>query len=393
MLTTYPSSNTEDSDALARMREFLDRKAPPTPCLVVDLQTVRERYAQLGEALPGARVYYAVKANPAREVVRLLAALGAGFDVASVPELELCLAEGALPAAISYGNTIKKRADIARAYELGVRQFTTDSDADLENIAECAPGSSVFCRIAFADSGAVFDFGDKFGCAPEMVTALLARTVELGLRPAGVSFHVGSQQLDPSAWDAGIAEAAAIAETLADHGIALPELNIGGGFPGHYADAAPPLTDFTTAIAAALTRRFAEAGLPVPEVVVEPGRLLVADAGLLRMEVVLIARKSVDDEHRWVYLDAGRYNGMADTENDWIYFLLTTPGRGGRTGPVALAGPTCDGTDVWYHKRVYQLPLDLQAGDHVDVLGAGAYSTSTSCADFNGFAPTSTHCI
>lgn len=393
VLTTYPPSETEDTEAMARIRAFLDREAPPTPCLVIDLQTVRDRYLELTEALPGARAFYAVKANPAPEVVRLLTTLGAGFDAASIPEIELCLAEGARPEIISYGNTIKKRADITQAYALGVRKFTTDSMADLENLAECAPGSSVFCRVALSDSGAVFSFGSKFGCASEMVAALLARTVDLGLRPAGVSFHVGSQQLDPTAWDSGIAEAAAIAAELASDGIELPLLNIGGGFPGNYTVAAPPITDYATVITASLRRHFGAAGLPLPEVMLEPGRLLVADAGLLRSEVVLVSRKSATDEHRWVYLDSGRYNGMADTENDWIYFQLTTPGRDGETGPVILAGPTCDGTDVWYNERLYELPLALRAGDRVDVLSAGAYSTSTSCADFNGFAPTATHCI
>ncbi len=383
----------QDAESVARIRDFLDRAAPPTPCLVIDLETVRDRYLQLTEALPGARVYYAVKANPAREVLHLLAGLGAGFDVASLPEIELCLAEGAPPEAVSYGNTIKKRADIARAYALGVRRFTTDSLPDLENLAECAPGSAVFCRVAMADSGAVFSFGSKFGCAPQMVAALLKRAAELGLRPAGVSFHVGSQQMDPGAWDAGIAAAATITARLASDGIELPQLNIGGGFAGSYLVAAPPISDYATAISTSLRRRFEAAGLAVPQVVLEPGRLLVADAGLLRTEVVLISRKSATDEHRWVYLDSGRYNGMVDTENDWIYFQLTTPGRGGETGPVMLAGPTCDGTDVWYENRLYQLPLELRAGDFVDVLSAGAYSTSTSCAEFNGFAPTATYCI
>ena len=392
-LTTYPPSRTRDSEAKARIRAFLDDAAPPTPCLVIDLQTVRERYLELTEALPGAQTYYAVKANPAREIVRLLASLGAGFDVASVPEIELCLAEGARPETISYGNTIKKRADIAKAYALGVRQFTTDSISDLANLAECAPGSSVFCRVALADTGAVFEFGSKFGCAPEMVAELLAYTVERGLRPAGVSFHVGSQQLDPTAWDAGIAEAAAITAGLAGDGIELPQLNIGGGFPGNYTVTSPPFTEYAAVINASLDRHFGTAGLALPQVMLEPGRVLVADAGLLRTEVVLVSRKCATDEHRWVYLDSGRYNGMADTENDWIYFQLTTPGRDGETGPVILAGPTCDGTDVWYHNSLYQLPVELRAGDHIDVLSAGAYSTSTSCADFNGFAPTATHCI
>jgi ornithine decarboxylase len=391
---TPPPTVVELTGAIARIRDYLDRERPATPCLVVDLATVRERYQELAAAFPGAKLYYAVKANPAPEVVRLLAELGAHFDVASPPEIDLCLAEGARPERISYGNTIKKRADIGYAYRRGVRLFTTDSDGDLETIAEMAPGASVFCRIVLADTGSLTPFGHKFGCAPELATRLLARAPELGLTPAGVSFHVGSQQLDPRAWDAAVEQAGEITAKLAAEGVELPMLNIGGGLPGRYTRPAPPLADFAAAIEASVARHF-----PVrPELVLEPGRFLVSDAGLLRSEVVLVARKSTVDEMRWVYLDVGRYNGLAETENEYITYLLATPRQeksspDGETGPVYLAGPTCDGDDVLYQHNVYRLPMDLRAGDHVDFLNTGAYTASYSSIAFNGFAPLPTRCI
>lgn len=390
---THPPSQTEQTGAMTRIRDYLDEHRPQTPCLVIDLRTVRERYEELTAALPNATLYYAVKANPAREVVRLLAGLGACFDVASPPEIQLCLEEGARPEQISYGNTIKKRADIAQAYALGVRLFTSDSIADIEHLAEHAPGSSVFCRVLLADTGSLTPFGKKFGCAPEMAADLLGRAAELGLRPAGASFHVGSQQLDPDAWDTGIAEAAAIAAKLAANGVDLPMLNIGGGLPGRYTQPMPPLAEYAEAITSSVRRHFADAGLASPGVVVEPGRFLVADAGMLRTEVVLVSRKSTVDDHRWVYLDVGRYNGLAETENEYITYLLATPGRDGGTGPVYLAGPTCDGDDVLYQHNVYRLPMDLRAGDHVDFLSTGAYTASYSSIAFNGFAPLPTHCV
>ena len=322
-------------------------------------------------------------------MVRLLVELGARFDVASPPEIDLCLTHGARPEHISYGNTIKKRADVGYAYERGVRLFTTDSDADLATIAEMAPGSSVFCRIVLADTGSLTPFGHKFGCAPELATRLLARAGELGLRPAGVSFHVGSQQLDPRAWDAAIEQAGEITAKLAAEGVELTMLNIGGGLPGQYTRPAPPLADFATAIAASVDRHF----VTTPRLVLEPGRFLVSDAGLLRSEVVLVSRKSTMDAKRWVYLDVGRYNGLAETENEYITYLLATPGRGGETGPVCLAGPTCDGDDVLYQHNVYHLPTSLRAGDHLDFLNTGAYTASYSSIAFNGFAPLPTHCI
>jgi ornithine decarboxylase len=391
---TPPPTTVELTGAIARIREYLDREQPATPCLVVDLATVRERYQELSSAFPGASLYYAVKANPAREVVALLVELGAHFDVASPPEIDLCLAEGARPERISYGNTIKKRADIGYAYERGVRLFTTDSEADLAAIAEMAPGSAVFCRIVLADTGSLTPFGHKFGCAPDMATELLARAPRLGLTPAGVSFHVGSQQLDPRAWDAAVEQAGEITAKLAAEGVELSMLNIGGGLPGRYTRPAPPLADFAEAITASVGRNFAAP----PRLVLEPGRFLVSDAGLLRCEVVLVARKSTVDDKRWVYLDVGRYNGLAETENEYITYLLATPDheestRAGETGPVYLAGPTCDGDDVLYQHNVYRLPMDLRAGDHVDFLNTGAYTASYSSIAFNGFAPLPTRCI
>ncbi|GAA0620587.1 ornithine/lysine decarboxylase [Kutzneria viridogrisea] len=389
----HTPSQTEPTGAMSRIREYLDREKPPTPCLVIDLATVRERYHQLAAALPGARLYYAVKANPNAEVVRLLVELGASFDVASIPEIELCLASGARPEQISYGNTIKKRADIARAFELGVRLFTSDSLADVEHLAEHAPGASVFCRVLLADTGSLTPFGKKFGCAPEMATELLSHAVRLGLRAGGVSFHVGSQQLAPSAWDEGVRQAAGVAAKLAAEGIEPPLLNIGGGLPGRYTQDMPPLAEYAGAITSSVREHFGAAGLALPQLVLEPGRFLVADAGLLRSEVVLVSRKSTEDTHRWVYLDVGRYNGLAETENEYITYLLATPGREGATGPVYLAGPTCDGDDVLYQHNVYRLPMELRAGDHVEFLSTGAYTASYSSIAFNGFAPLPTHCI
>lgn len=379
----------------AGVRDFLDRAAPPTPCLVIDLDTVRDRYLRLRTALPDARICYAVKANPAVEVIRLLAALGAGFDVASTQEIALCLDNGAAPGSLSYGNTIKKAADVAFAHRHGVSLFTTDSAGDLENIARHAPGAGVFCRVLVEPAGAATPFGRKFGCAEAMAGDLLLRAAELGLRPRGVSFHVGSQQTDPDAWRTGIEQAARIGRGLADAGIELDMINLGGGFPTGYREDVPALAEYAAAIGTCL----AEHHLGDHQVVIEPGRAVVADAGVIRSEVVLVARKSATDEHRWVYLDVGRYSGLAETEGEAITYRLATaydaPPDGGPVpdGPVVLAGPTCDGDDVIYQRTPYRLPLALAEGDHVDILSAGAYTASYSSISFNGFGPLPTYCV
>jgi ornithine decarboxylase len=372
-----------------RIREFLDRTAPPTPCLVVDLDIVRDRFRAVRAALPTARICYAVKANPASEVIALLAELGADFDVASTAEITLCLANGARPESLSYGNTIKKPADIAFAHRQGVSLFTTDSHSDIEHIARHAPGARVFCRVLVQPPGAATPFGRKFGCDEQMACDILLRATELGLRAHGVSFHVGSQQTDPHAWRGGIEQAARIGRRMADAGVELPMINLGGGFPARYRTDVPTMTDCAAAIEACLAEQF---GDRVPRPLIEPGRAVVADAGVIRSEVVLVARKSAADEHRWVYLDIGRYSGLAETEGEMITYQLANA-RPGPDGPVVLAGPTCDGDDVIYQRTPYRLPLALASGDHVDILCAGAYTASYSSVSFNGFAPLPTYCV
>lgn len=387
-IDVYPRVGVAESVVTERIRDFLDRTDAATPCLAVDLSAVRHRYWELREALPAARICYAVKANPAVEVVSELVGLGASFDVASPGEIDLCLQCGATADQLSYGNTIKKPADIEYAYNRGVRLFATDSLPDLRVLAERAPGASVFCRIQVDNSGSRTPFGRKFGCSPETAAAVLRMAVELGLDPLGVSFHIGSQQVELSAWEQGISASRQVFDELAGTAAAPRMVNLGGGLPATYTDAVPPLRDYTDRIEQSLEDNF---GATRPELLIEPGRALVGDAGVLRGEVVLIAPDDAD--RRWVYLDIGRYNGLAETEGEAITYRLRTARDGDSVGPVVLAGPTCDGDDVLYQRTAYSLPLTLSAGDRVDLLSAGAYTASYSSVYFNGFPPLPTYCF
>jgi ornithine decarboxylase len=385
VLDTSPARDTQ-----ARLLAHLDEHAPETPCLVLDLEAVRANYRALREELPEAAVFYAVKANPAPEVVSALAEAGSAFDVASVGEIDMCLAQGVAPESLSYGNPIKKARDIAHAHARGVRRFTFDSDDDLDKLAANAPGAMVWCRFLVDAEQSGTPFGKKFGCDPAMAARLLVRAAELGMDVRGACFHVGSQHTDPAAWVAGIAQAAEIGRATAAAGVVLGSLNIGGGFPASYVHAAPALREHAAAIRAAVAEHFAEP----PELLIEPGRAVVATAGVIRSEVVLVSRKSDADEHRWVYLDIGRYQGLAETENEYIaYRLRTSCDQGGPDGPVVIAGPTCDGDDVIYQRTKYRLPLALRAGDHVDILDTGAYTSSYASVCFNGFPPLPTYFV
>lgn len=394
--TTMLGATEDRQDAVhPRIAEFLRDERPATPCLIVALDVVAERYAELAAALPRAAVYYAVKANPEPAVVALLAALGASFDVASPAEIDLCLAAGVTADRISYGNTIKKQTDIAYAHDHGVRLFAFDSAAELDKLADAAPGASVFCRLLTTGQGADWPLSRKFGCEPDMAVDLLVAAADLGLDPCGVSFHVGSQQRDTSQWDPALERAAGVfAEVAARTGghVRLRIVNLGGGFPAHYLEGVPEVGEYAEAIEAAVERHF---GADRPAMLVEPGRYVVGDAGVLQTEVVLVARKSYSDAERWVYIDAGVFGGLAETLGEAIKYRLVTSrdGEDGRTGPVVIAGPTCDSLDVLYQHHRYSLPLDLRAGDTVTVLSAGAY-TKAYCTDgFNGFEPMPAYCL
>ena len=373
-----------------RIAKFLAEQQPATPCLVVDLDEVARAYRLLEEYLPLARIFYAVKANPAPEVVGMLRGMGSSFDVASRGEVDLCLALGAAPEKISFGNTIKKERDIAYAWDRGIRLFAFDSEEELLKLARAAKGSRVFCRILVDSAGAEWPLSRKFGCSPEMATELLRRARDLGLDPYGVSFHVGSQQTDLEQWDGAIGRVAQMFSALAKADLELKMVNIGGGFPARYDKEVKGVEAYAAAVMRAVTRHF---GNQLPEIIVEPGRSIVGDAGVLQSEVVLISKKAANEEKRWVYLDVGKFNGLAETMDESIKYRIRTAADGGATGPVVLAGPTCDSADILYEKTEYQLPMGLKVGDKVEFLSTGAYTSTYSSVGFNGFEPLKTYCI
>jgi len=373
-----------------KVSRYLADNQPATPCLVLDVDRVAANFGRLQQAMPLARIYYAVKANPAAPILDRLVGLGSYFDAASFQEVSMCLEAGAKPEAISYGNTIKRERDIAAAYAAGVRMFAFDSEMELEKLARSAPGSRVYCRILVGNDGAEWPLSRKFGCEVEMARALMIRAAEMGLDAFGLSFHVGSQQTKTAAYEAAIAKVAMLFTDLADAGVKVRMVNLGGGYPVRYKAEVPEIDDFGSAIMGAMVEHFGNA---IPEIVIEPGRFLVADAGVVSAEVVLVSRKAENDPVRWVYLDIGRFGGLAETEGESIKYAFQTPHDGTPEGPVTIAGPTCDSTDTLYEKSNYRLPMALTAGDRVELLATGAYVTTYASQKFNGFEPLAEHYI
>ena len=373
-----------------KVSRFLRDAMPATPCLVLDVDRIEENYRRLQAALPAARIYYAVKANPAAPILDRLVGLGSSFDAASWEEVQMCLESGAEPAKISYGNTVKKERAIKAAYDRGVRMFAFDSIEELEKLARAAPGAQVYCRILVGNVGAEWPLSKKFGCVVVMAKDLMVRAGELGLDPYGISFHVGSQQVRTEAYEAAIAKVGMLFTDLKQAGVNVRMVNLGGGYPVRYRSEVPEIGAFGDAIMGAMVEAFGNA---LPELVVEPGRFIAGDAGVIAAEVVLVSRKEQDDPVRWVYLDIGRFGGMAETEGEAIKYVFRTPHDGEVDGPVTIAGPTCDSTDTLYEKSNYRLPMALAAGDRIEILATGAYTTTYASQRFNGFAPLGEHYI
>ncbi|MGV2981060.1 type III PLP-dependent enzyme [Camelimonas sp. ID_303_24] len=379
-----------------RIREFLRNRREDGPCMVLDLEVVRDNYSKFAVALPDARVFYAVKANPAPEVLHMLASLGSCFDTASVQEIEMALAAGATADRISFGNTIKKERDIARALALGVRLFAVDCQAEVDKIARAAAAAGigdakVFCRVLCDGAGAEWPLSRKFGCDPQMAPDVLEHAHRQGLEAYGVSFHVGSQQGNTEAWDAALAMAADVFRACGERGIILSMVNLGGGFPTKYLKDVPAVEAYGSSIFNALRRHF---GNRIPETIIEPGRGMVGNAGLIETEVVLVSKKSDADEVRWVYLDIGKFGGLAETMDESIrYPIRSERDQDGEKAPCILAGPTCDSADVLYEKQPYMLPVSIEIGDKLLIEGAGAYTTTYSAVAFNGFPPLKSYVI
>ena len=367
-----------------KIHQFLSQQTLETPFLVVDLDIVAKNYLTLSNQLPGVEIFYAVKANPAAPILEVLRDLGSNFDTASIYEIQKCLELGIEPQRLSFGHTVKKEIDIRKAFNFGIRYFAFDSVPELEKLSRAAPNSFVFCRFLTPNDGAEWPLTDKFGCNPAFAVDLLCKAVDFGLRPIGVSFHVGSQQRNPSNWGIALEQAKGIFAATAKRGLALSYLNLGGGFPSQYWGPVCELKTHTNAIKYGMKNYFGET---VDRTIVEPGRFIVGDAGIIQSEVVLISQKSTEEQKRWVYLDIGRFGGLPEVLDEAIKYKIKTPHDGKMVGPVVIAGPTCDEVDILYDKTGYELPIELSIGDRVEILGTGAYSASYSSVGFNGFPP------
>jgi ornithine decarboxylase len=342
------------------------------PFLIIDTAIVREKIARFHAALPRVKLHYAVKANPDRRVLKVIAQQGAGFEIASTAELDLLLPLGVPLAEVFYSNPVKSRDSIAYAAERGVEWFAVDSVDELRRVHEVAPRAKPYLRIAAPNIGSDWPLSGKFGAGAADAREIVATAAKIGADLAGATFHVGSQCRNPENWRVAIEKSRALFEAMQKAGLKPRMLNIGGGFPVRHVKPIPSIEVIGAVINEGL-RAFPEE----VQVVAEPGRYVVSDAGYF---VCRVLGTAVRAGKRWMHWDAGLFGGVIETTEGLKYRIRTE--RSGPDIPWTVGGPTCDSVDVVL--RDEPLPSDLQEGDFVYIKNAGAYTTAYA-SQFNGF--------
>ncbi|WJG11188.1 type III PLP-dependent enzyme [Aliiglaciecola sp. LCG003] len=381
---------------------LLHSKKISTPALVISLDLIERQFDLLQSILPRVEVHFSVKANPDRAVLSHLRHIGSSFEAASLGEIKQCLEAGSLPTQIHFGNSIKKRIDIKEARSLGITSFSVDSEQEVLKIAEMAPGSKVIVRLTTDGKGAIWGLTKKFGTSVDNAIALLKLSKELNLQPYGLSFHVGSQQMNPQAWSRALNNCQTVISELSTENINLTVINLGGGLPanGYLENGVSKeidLASYLKMIRCHIEQFENDCGRHF-KFMIEPGRFMVANTGLVVSEVVLdTTRESDGVKQRWIYMDVGKFNGLYEASDVSLPVHVLNSSQlhaTESTMPMILSGPSCDSDDMLLPNNSYVvLPTNLKEGDHLVFSSTGAYSNSYATRNFNGLNPIEVVCL
>ncbi|MCW5599233.1 MAG: type III PLP-dependent enzyme [Nitrosomonas sp.] len=364
-------THPEISLDLSHVEEAL-KKGYSRPFLLVDSNIIRNKIRRFKAAMPRVHPHYAAKANPDPRVLRTLIEEGAGFEIASIAELDLLLSLGVPAAEIYYSNPMKSRAYLEYAATKGVEWYVLDSIEELHKIVSIKSDAKLYLRIDTPNIGSDWPLAGKFGTHLADIKEIIDEAAHIGADLAGVTFHVGSQCRNPQNWRVGIERAKNVFADMRQAGLRPRLLNIGGGYPVRHVKPIPSIEVIAEVINAAI------ADLPADiRVMAEPGRYLVSDSACFVCRVVGTATRN---GKRWMYWDAGIFGGIIEVSEGLRYEILTN--RQGNRIPWSIAGPTCDSVDVLMHDEL--LPDDIQEGDFIFIPNAGAYTTAYA-SNFNGF--------
>jgi ornithine decarboxylase len=351
------------------------------PVLLIDKSVITDKFNKLNNIIEDCNLYYAVKTNPHPEILKHLYNLGGGFEISSLNELKVLKELGIPYEKIITGNTLKAPSFIKEAYDYGVNYFAYDSTYELDKIADLAPGSFVSLRVVVDNNSADWPLSRKFGADPIYAIELLQYAKDKGLRPEAITFHVGSQCMNPASWSNALMVIAEIYEKAKAKGLNIKIINLGGGFPSQLTKPIPGIEEIKVHINKALQDYFQNQDI---KYIIEPGRAIVGEAGLMVSSVIARANRGVE---KWVSLDVGIYQGLFDAIEGVKWSIISDKelncvNHKDQLDKFKIGGPTCDSIDVLAQELYF--PKDISPGDIVYVMNTGAY-TSTLVTNFNGF--------
>ena len=343
------------------------------PYILMDREVVREKVSLIGKHIRNSKVFYAVKANPDREVLLFLNSFGIGFEIASEGELQMLASLGVEPERIITSNPIKTLKFLEQAVSYGITYYAYDSVAEVEKLSRYAPGCNVYVRLSVPNEGSEWPLSKKFGVELDEAGGLLLSAKKRGLNPVGITFHVGSQCNNVYNWNSAIEKARDLWEVAEQNGIRFSMLNIGGGYPIHYTKNVVDIETIEKQIDRAIAKKFPKD----VEIFIEPGRAVVGDAGIFVATVIGKARRG---DENWLYIDVGVFNGLMESIGGIKYVYIV----GSRNEPErwTIAGPSCDSFDVIDHGVLLPEP---EIGNRILILSSGAYTVSYA-SEFNGFS-------
>jgi len=347
-----------------------------SPLMVISKDQLVAEYKRFARLLPRVRLFYAIKANPHPDIIRTLADLGGCFDCASENEIRHVLNNGASADRVIFANTVKRPDALEYAKKAKVNLVTFDNEPELYKIAKHHPGCGVMCRLKVANLGSIVELSLKFGADEDQVVPMLLKARSLGLKPKGVSFHVGSQCTNVENYLQAFEQVSDIIEDAAKHGLKISMVNIGGGFPiRHFKDDTTSLETIAPTLRREMDRMFDKD----IDIIAEPGRALAGPAGMLITRVI---GRSIRNNKNYYYLDDGVYGDFSGTVFDHCKYEFRTLVKTQKFLSI-LAGPTCDSFDTISLGQ--ELP-ELDVNSVIYVPNIGAYSCASALV-FNGIPP------
>jgi ornithine decarboxylase len=358
---------------LQKALKFLNKTDIEPPYLLMDKSKIKKKVNLIGKKIKNSKVFYAVKAHPDIEILKLINHLGIGFEIASEGELNILSALGVSKDRIVSSNPIKSFRFLKMASEYGISHFAVDAKDEILKLQKFSPGCKVYVRLSVPNEGSEWPLSKKFAAELDEAEELLVFAKKKGLRPVGITFHVGSQCTNMYSWNTALDKAKTLWERAEKKGIKLSLLNIGGGYPIRYTKNVIDIDTIDKNINRLIYEKFPKN----TQIFIEPGRAVVGDAGIFVSRVIGKAKRS---DENWLYLDVGVFNGLMESLGGIKYSYIVEGSK--EVKRWTLAGPSCDSFDVF--DRDILLP-DPEVGNLVLILSSGAYTISYA-SEFNGFS-------